>query len=650
MYRLTHLAALLCCLFAFSNAYPQKTVDSLRLTLKNPKIHDTTKLYGLAYTMSVKYNEGMPEYYVLNDLMGKLAAKKYNEKTAPKEHHTYGGYLAAYYSALAIRYLNERNIVQSLACSDKSIALYKAGKYYGDMNFAIIAKANTYAKINEDAKAIDCIFLALKYFEKYREDTSDEGIATANSTLASLYTKQNKYDRAIHYSKKVMAYYNSKKDSTAQYDRSNAIEHSNCGTSYLRLKKYPEAMRYFEKALELARQGGDAMTASVVLAKMGMVRTEENKFDQAEAYFKQALAGDIGEVAKANAYIKMGDMYYRRKDFAQADHYLTSGLKISTELMILELQEQASDLLYKVSRANRNFEKALDMYELQDRLVDSTKAEASKNALAQKELQYAFEKKELNYKLASEKKTAAKNNGLIALSGVVLLLLLGGYFYYRNSKQKQAITLLEKDQIKQKLLISQMNPHFIFNSIQNIRGLIHENQNGDAVNYLDKFSRLTRQILENSNETYISLEEELEMTQNYLAIQQMLHQNRFDYSVEVDDSLDVESIFLPPMLTQPFIENAIKHGLSGQSSHGKIAIRFYLEDSKLYFEVIDNGSGFGSKKSENHKSMAMAITKDRLVHYTKNRDFIVYADNLKSEDQKITGAKVAFEIPYIYEN
>ncbi|MNY02896.1 Sensor histidine kinase YehU [compost metagenome] len=288
--------------------------------------------------------------------------------------------------------------------------------------------------------------------------------------------------------------------------------------------------------------------------------------------------------------------------------------------------------------------------------------ETSKNKLAQQQLVYDFEKKQLNQKLAqgkkvaaikldSEKKTAVKNNWLIAVSSVFLLFLLGAYFYYRNNKQKQAITVLEKNQIKQKLLITQMNPHFIFNSVQNIESLIDNKQNDEAVVYLGKFSKLTRQILENSNENYISLEEELEMIENYLSIQQLLYENKFKFTILVEKEIDTESIFLPPMLAQPFIENAIKHGLSNTLENGKIAIHFYLKENKLFFEVTDNGKGFGtSTQLSSHKSLAMTITKERLVSYTKNKDFIVQTDNLITSNGMIEGAKVVFEIPYIYES
>ena len=141
------------------------------------------------------------------------------------------------------------------------------------------------------------------------------------------------------------------------------------------------------------------------------------------------------------------------------------------------------------------------------------------------------------------------------------------------------------------------------------------------------------------------------MLENYLSIQQLLYDNKFNYTIEVQEGIDKESVFLPPMLAQPFIENGIKHGLSNTSENGKINVRFYLKNDKLFFEVTDNGKGFDTNKSvSQHKSLAMNITKERLVSYMKNKDFEVQTENLINTDGAIAGAKVVFEIPYIYEN
>jgi hypothetical protein len=487
-----------------------------------------------------------------------------------------------------------------------------------------------------------------------------------------------------------------------------------------KLKNYREALRYCNKSLEITRKIGANVQTGLALTAAADMAMKLSDVVEAEKYYQEVLnlkTATTDNMTMAAANFGLGTLSFNKGELSQAEAFEEKAFELSKKTTNLTLKQDIAEMLYKINLAKKDYEKALQFYEFNKKIADSTQInfskkqiseqqlkyefektalqqkiiqqkklaalklesekktafETSKNKLAQQQLKYDFERKELNQKilqgkkvsaiklqgekkaaaikLDGEKKTAQRNNWLIGLSGILLLLLLGVYFYYRNNKQKQAISVLEKDQIKQKLLVSQMNPHFIFNSIENIQQLIYDKKDTDAVNYLDKFSVLTRQILEHSNENYISLTEEIGMIGNYLSIQQLLYSNKFNYTVTVEETIDTETIFLPPMLTQPFIENAIKHGLSAKEAHGNVTIRFYLEDAKLFFEVSDNGKGFEDhKKTGNHKSLAMTITKERLVTYTKNRDFIVLANNITDQDERIVGAKVSFEIPYIYEN
>lgn len=648
MLRTSKLTALFLLILIFSSSYSQdKTIDSLEIALQNPKIHDTTKLYSIAMTLN-KYYEYDKRAIYLNNLMGKLALKNYNKKFPKELHKKYAMYLGAYNNNLANEYTKSRDVVNALATINKSIALFKTAEAYNEMHHVLVGKAIFFSQINEYEQAISCLFTALKYFER---ENNPEGISYANLTLARIYSNQKKYDKAIEYNKKTIRYFETKTSLNIEDEYVQSMAYTNIGTAYFSMKNYGKAIEYFDKALSLYKKANNDISVSITYSKIAKVKLEQKKNSEAEQLFKKALTGNLNQLATANAYVGLGDFYYRKKEYSKADSYLSKALSIGKSIKNLQLQEGASELLFKTSSASKNFEKALEMHQFNDKLMDSSKTETAKNLLAQQELKYDFEKKELNYKLANEKKNAQKNNVLIALSAFVLLLLLGGYFYYRNNKQKQAIMVLEKNQIKQKLMVSQMNPHFIYNSIDNIQGLIYNKQDDDAVNYLTKFSKLTRQILENSNENYISLEEEVEMIRNYAAIQQLLYGNKFDFEIGIEDSIDTESLFLPPMLTQPFIENAIKHGVSSKSENGMINIRFYLKEKKLFFEVSDNGTGFDvAKKQNNHKSLAMSITKERLANYTKNKDFILQTENITDNDQNSIGAKVIFEIPYIYEN
>lgn len=629
----------------------KRDIDSLRQTWQNSKEHDTTKLMSIVTTMSTKYNDSDKRYHHLNHFLGRLAWEHLQKKQSPKLYEKYVQFLAYYYATLSVEAKQDGEIGKSLAAIDKAIALNRSVKLEQDVHFAMIDKARLYIYIKDYEKAIRYAFAGLKYFEAHPENVGDNGIIMANSALAEIYTSQGKLEKALQRHQKVTAVFLAKKEYYAQNDYYLAMNYADCGSIYYQLGQYSQALDYFHKALALTQKIKDSKWTSIISSRMTSVWIAQSEFEKARQMLDKALAMSTDDLAVATAYEKLGELYYFTRDFKKADAYLTKALAMSKKLKNLELQEAIAATLYKTNVADKNFEKALKTHLFQVQLADSSKTEASKNKLEQQELQYSFEKKELNLKLAAEKENAIKDNWLIGLSGALLLFASGGVFYYRNNKQKQAIAGLEKNQIKQKLLITQMNPHFIFNSVHNIRNLIDNHQNADAVRYLDQFAVLTRQILEHSNENYISLEEEVAMIQNYLSIQQLLYNHKFQFNVVVSPDIETDSTFLPPMLTQPFIENAIKHGLGSKSANGLVDIRFFLDNCKLFFEVTDNGKGFDSSKTlSNHKSLAMTITKERLVSYTKNQDFTVQTDNIKDQEQNIVGAKVRFEIPYIYEN
>lgn len=639
-------------LFVFSNSYGQdKRIDSIKVVFRNPKVHDTTKLNQLDHLLRTNYNQNNPNYYYIVHWMGWIAHKTLKENTNVAVRKRANMHLGTYYNGLAIEAFMKGRIDKSVAFEDKAIAVYKAEKDYDEMYYQYVLKAQFLSRINESEKAISCLFAALKHYDKDKKKNLGE-IAYATSILGNIYALQKKFKESIVYFEKVAGYYDhDTRLTTMERNYLKAANYGNAGDSYQQLSNFDAAVENYNKAIALTKLNGDMEGVTLLQSKMAAVKIDQKKYDEAEKICKELLLSPIATRTEAHINMQLARLYLAKSEHSKARGYAEKSFAMSKENKFLDLQEISGRQLFTISKANGDYKRALEMQEFNNKLKDSSKLEASRNALAQQQLKYDFEKKELNLKLIAEKRNAAKNNWLIGLSGMLLLLSLGGYFYYRNSRQKQAITVFEKEQIKQKLLITQMNPHFIFNSIDNIQGLIHDKKDADAVNYLTKFSKLTRQILEHSNENYISLSEEVEMIRNYLAIQQLLYNNKFDFHIFVEGAIDTEALFLPPMLTQPFIENAIKHGLANTLENGKVDIRFSLKDSKLFFEVSDNGKGFDkAKKETSHKSLAMTITRERLIGYSKNHDFLVQTDNIKDQDENVVGAKVSFEIPYVYES
>jgi sensor histidine kinase YesM len=169
-----------------------------------------------------------------------------------------------------------------------------------------------------------------------------------------------------------------------------------------------------------------------------------------------------------------------------------------------------------------------------------------------------------------------------------------------------------------------MNPHFIFNALSAIQVFILENDKEKAAAFLSDFAKLMRQVLKSSNYEYISLKEEIDVIGYYLRLQQLRFSKPFKYEIKIDEELDISTVMVPPMLTQPFLENAIEHGFKHSEEEGFLFVRFLRSGNSLIIEVDDNGTGIDSTtiyKDKEHESMAIRITKARLHILEKDAKF-----------------------------
>ena len=202
-----------------------------------------------------------------------------------------------------------------------------------------------------------------------------------------------------------------------------------------------------------------------------------------------------------------------------------------------------------------------------------------------------------------------------------LLVLAVLLFNRYKLKQKQVRIELEKKNIdiEQRLLRTQMNPHFIFNSLNSINSFITDNNSDSAQSFLSKFARLMRYILDNSRKSFVPVEDEIATLQLNMELEQLRFDNKFDFEIEVDEDIDPEFTYIPPMLIQPFVENAILHGLAGKKERGLIRVGFSANKELMHCFVEDNGIGREEameikKKSgkATHRSLGMQVTKERL--------------------------------------
>ena len=295
---------------------------------------------------------------------------------------------------------------------------------------------------------------------------------------------------------------------------------------------------------------------------------------------------------------------------------------------------------------------------LKDKLINEENIRKS----VESSMNYEFEKKELLQKEAQEKREfliqeKAQSFKLKMLFGTLIgLLVLGIIFLIYNRNQLKKTLTLQKElaEYEQKALHLQMNPHFVFNCLGSISSFILQNGTDSAIKYLAKFSKLMRLTLEYSKESLIPIDKEIESLQNYLELEQLRFNNNFDFSITKSTEIE-DDVALPPLLLQPFVENAIIHGVIPKKKKGHIKVDFQIDNDSLVCTIEDDGVGCETSKKakENsvsvHKSMAIDIIKKRLemIASSTHKNATISIEEINTNDNN-SGTKVVLKLPIQY--
>lgn len=243
------------------------------------------------------------------------------------------------------------------------------------------------------------------------------------------------------------------------------------------------------------------------------------------------------------------------------------------------------------------------------------------------------------------------------IQSTIFAILTGNYFREIQEKKREVeVNLLKQtniiSELKMTALKSQMNPHFLFNSLNSINNFIIKNDVDKASDYITKFSSLIRKVLQATDSSTISLQEELDVLSIYVKLEQMRFKDSFDFVKEIDPKINLKEIQVVPLFLQPFFENAIWHGLSLKVGAKKILLKIKHEKNQIIIEIIDNGIGINEskkqKKNQNikRKSYGIKIVKERLnILYPKQKVKIDFSD---SSNEFSTGTKVFISFPVKY--
>lgn len=341
--------------------------------------------------------------------------------------------------------------------------------------------------------------------------------------------------------------------------------------------------------------------------------------------------GDADELQKSLLFLE-------NCDFNKFDAY--------DGVQLYPLLQETYDLLGDIPKAYAASEKY-------HRLNDSLNSLNLKSQIAFLQTKYETQKKEqeiANLQQTAEIQSLAldkKNNQIIITSLVVLVFAISGFLYYRQYKIKRDKASLE---LEQRFLRSQLNPHFIFNSMGAIQNYLLTENTEKATHYMSMFSGLMRQILEHSRKEFIPLSEEIDMLNNYLKLQELRFSESFTFKIDLDENLDEDTTGIPPMFAQPFIENALEHGLFKKGDHNEVRIKFMRSGPDLIqLEILDSGVGVKETlvKVKEHRSLATQITNERLekMSVSSKAKLRFDAANIMDENGNIQGYRVQLSLP-----
>lgn len=338
-------------------------------------------------------------------------------------------------------------------------------------------------------------------------------------------------------------------------------------------------------------------------------------------------------------YLDRSETYYILNQYEKSREMADSALQFA---QIFNPKEKTLPLeyIYLNSKKLNDYEKALSAYEQMSSIKDSLFTLKNNSIITEMERKYQQEKNERKIETLNQEK---KIYILLAIAG--LLVAFSIIFFLRQKSLKLKQTNLETEQ---RLNRSRINPHFYFNAMTSLQFLAaKEADRKKLVTHFSSFSKLMRQTLESSYDEHITIAKEIEFISDYLKLQELTKGTRFSYTITVEPAIDPESIKLPAMIIQPFIENSIEHGFSTIQEGGMIHIYFKLLKHELIVEVEDNGFESKENHKENHISRAIQITKDRLRLLNLKRK-----SNARFEISKKhpNGTLVKIFLPLIQEN
>lgn len=454
--------------------------------------------------------------------------------------------------------------------------------------------------------------------------------------------------------------------------------HFYLGSANEQLTNYDYAEFHYKAAKTIAKREGYNVGIAIAEGSLGRVYTKSKRFKDAIRSLNNALdyfTENNQKTNQAHTYLNLAEAYAGLKDFKKAIAYNNKALEIyeaqGTNFRQLRyVYSNQSEYYSNIQDYKRSSEYLKKFYEVKDTVFSEEQMKSIEDLKTKYDTEKAINLKEIAEQEAKIAKSEAKQNQLYFIGSVVVLLLLLltflTYFKQQKTKRKNELIASELKATQKQLALekqyrtselkalkSQMNPHFVFNALNSIQDYILSNERNLASDYLGKFSDLVRRYLKFSDELSITLSDEVDSLKLYLELEQLRFEEHLQTTFKVDETLDIEHIRIPTMLIQPYVENAIKHGLLHKKGTSKLQVQFLNYDEN-FVQCIVEDNGIGRKKASEikakqlrfHKSFALKANQSRLelLNYKSKHKIAVDIEDLGHVDNP-KGTRVTINIP-----
>lgn len=477
------------------------------------------------------------------------------------------------------------------------------------------------------------------------------------NSIGNIYQLLEQYDLAIEKFNESM-----KLEDELNNKLGLAINHQNVGECYEAQEKLDLALESFQKSLAFNTEINSEKGKIICNYSIAHVYVHLNKMEEALKLLNSSLkrANNLGDQEIiATVYINLGWAYLNVGDYNLAESNLNEGLKIATEYNFPSEIAEANKFLSELWMKKDDFKRAMNFYKESKKYEEQVTNNLNLRYVNDMIVRYEAEKqsdqlKSLEEEVKNQAITLRKNKTMLLITFIGLALVAGIlyilYRQYQLSSEKKLLTL------EQTMLRSQMNPHFLFNSLNSIKLYIINNEKKNAVHYLNKFSKLVRKILEASSQREIPLAEELETVELYMNIENIRFSNEIIFKINVEDDIDVHNVKIPSLILQPFLENALWHGLSSKEGEKNITLDVMKGvEGFINIAITDDGVGrdaaekIKERKVLKRKSVGIDITKERLANFSKDyqNSFHVEIIDIYDNENKASGTKIMLHIPTI---